>query len=272
MTAPARKPQRRPVVLLRPVPGRTVVHDLWAGTKLIVVAGIGVLLTFYPGWVPIARGRGVSSSSRRGWPGFRAVCCRRCRAGCGSCWRSAVSPPRLPAAAPSSNSSDGQLGLGGLLKFLRHHRAVDRAARARWHGVVDHQRRRNRARCRETRTPAARAADTRRRLGGHHCAGAAGISHADRRVPHPVRGAQSAPQAGAHDAAGPQAPLGARSRRPDRRGRHRGVAAGRRDGRRDHRARRRGPDLGGADGPETARLGGTFDRGRGLRRWRWRWN
>ena len=26
---------------------------LWAGTKLIVVAGIGVLLTFYPGWVPI---------------------------------------------------------------------------------------------------------------------------------------------------------------------------------------------------------------------------
>ena len=40
-------------MLLRPVPGRTVIHDLWAGTKLIVVAGIGVLLTFYPGWVPI---------------------------------------------------------------------------------------------------------------------------------------------------------------------------------------------------------------------------
>lgn len=53
MSAPARGQQRRPVVLLRPVPGRTVIHDLWAGTKLIVVAGIGVLLTFYPGWVPI---------------------------------------------------------------------------------------------------------------------------------------------------------------------------------------------------------------------------
>jgi energy-coupling factor transport system permease protein len=53
MTAPARNQQRRPVVLLRPVPGSTVIHDLWAGTKLIVVAGIGVLLTFYPGWVPI---------------------------------------------------------------------------------------------------------------------------------------------------------------------------------------------------------------------------
>lgn len=41
-------------MLLRPVPGRSVVHDLWAGTKLLVVAAIGVLLTLYPGWVPIA--------------------------------------------------------------------------------------------------------------------------------------------------------------------------------------------------------------------------
>lgn len=53
MTAPNRK-QRRPVVLLRPVPGTSVIHDLWAGTKLLVVAAIGLLLTFYPGWAPIA--------------------------------------------------------------------------------------------------------------------------------------------------------------------------------------------------------------------------
>jgi energy-coupling factor transport system permease protein len=52
VTATARPP--RPVVLLRPVPGRTVVHDLWAGSKLLAVAAIGVLLTLYPGWVPIA--------------------------------------------------------------------------------------------------------------------------------------------------------------------------------------------------------------------------
>ncbi|GAB3218070.1 energy-coupling factor transporter transmembrane component T family protein [Mycolicibacterium hippocampi] len=52
MTAAPRK-QRRQVVLLRPVPGQTVIHDLWAGSKLLIVAGIGVLLTFYPGWVPI---------------------------------------------------------------------------------------------------------------------------------------------------------------------------------------------------------------------------
>ncbi|MGV0835245.1 CbiQ family ECF transporter T component [Mycolicibacterium thermoresistibile] len=53
MTAPTQR-QRKPLVLLRPVPGRTIVHDLWAGTKLLLVAAIGILLTFYPGWVPIS--------------------------------------------------------------------------------------------------------------------------------------------------------------------------------------------------------------------------
>jgi energy-coupling factor transport system permease protein len=52
VTAPTAAKQRKPVVLLRPVPGDSVIHRLWAGTKLIVVAGIGVMLTFYPGWVP----------------------------------------------------------------------------------------------------------------------------------------------------------------------------------------------------------------------------
>jgi energy-coupling factor transport system permease protein len=48
------KKQRRPVVLLRPVPGRTPVHELWAGTKLVTVALIGVLLALFPGWVSMA--------------------------------------------------------------------------------------------------------------------------------------------------------------------------------------------------------------------------
>lgn len=46
--------QRRPVVLLRPVPGDTVIHRLWAGTKLITVFALSVLMVLYPGWVPIA--------------------------------------------------------------------------------------------------------------------------------------------------------------------------------------------------------------------------
>jgi energy-coupling factor transport system permease protein len=48
---PRRQP--RPVVLLVPVPGRSTIHDLWAGTKLLVVFGVSLLLTFYPGWVTI---------------------------------------------------------------------------------------------------------------------------------------------------------------------------------------------------------------------------
>ncbi len=51
---PASKPAPRPMMLLRPVPGDSVIHRLWAGTKLITVFGISLLLTFYPGWVPIA--------------------------------------------------------------------------------------------------------------------------------------------------------------------------------------------------------------------------
>jgi energy-coupling factor transport system permease protein len=56
MTTPTQRTpkQRKPVVLLRPVPGGSAIHDLWAGTKLLVVLAISVLLTFYPGWVPIA--------------------------------------------------------------------------------------------------------------------------------------------------------------------------------------------------------------------------
>ncbi|MDD7814928.1 energy-coupling factor transporter transmembrane protein EcfT [Mycobacterium sp. CSUR Q5927] len=49
----AQRRNPRPVVLLRPVPGDSAVHRLWAGTKLLVVFGISVLLTFYPGWGPI---------------------------------------------------------------------------------------------------------------------------------------------------------------------------------------------------------------------------
>jgi energy-coupling factor transport system permease protein len=53
-TRTPRKPQRRPLVLMRPVPVASPIHSLWAGTKLIVVFGVGLLLATNPGWVPIA--------------------------------------------------------------------------------------------------------------------------------------------------------------------------------------------------------------------------
>jgi energy-coupling factor transport system permease protein len=53
MTAARQRRQRRPVVLLRPVPGDSVIHRLWAGTKLIVVLAISLLLSLFPGWIAI---------------------------------------------------------------------------------------------------------------------------------------------------------------------------------------------------------------------------
>jgi energy-coupling factor transport system permease protein len=55
-SAPSRGSTRRPsrpVVLLVPVPGTSPIHDLWAGTKLLVVFAVSLLLTFYPGWLTI---------------------------------------------------------------------------------------------------------------------------------------------------------------------------------------------------------------------------
>ena len=42
--------QARPVVLLRPVPGDSVIHRLWAGTKILAVFGFSLLLSFCTGW------------------------------------------------------------------------------------------------------------------------------------------------------------------------------------------------------------------------------
>lgn len=49
---PTKRSPRRGLLLV-PVPGRSTIHDLWAGTKLLIVLGFSVLLWFFPGWVMI---------------------------------------------------------------------------------------------------------------------------------------------------------------------------------------------------------------------------
>ncbi len=61
---PVRRPSR-PAVLLRPVPGSSPIHHLWAGTKLLIVLGISMLLTFYPGWVAIGLVAGLVLTAAR---------------------------------------------------------------------------------------------------------------------------------------------------------------------------------------------------------------
>jgi energy-coupling factor transporter ATP-binding protein EcfA2 len=120
-TSPAKRPTRRPprpVVLLRPVPGRSPIHELWAGTKLIVVFGISVLLTFYPGWAAIGLlaamvlvgvwvagiPRGVLPSVPRWLPILLAIV-----------GITAI----LAGGSPVIQVGTVSLGLGGLLDFLR---------------------------------------------------------------------------------------------------------------------------------------------------------
>jgi energy-coupling factor transport system permease protein len=106
------------VVLLRPVPGSSAVHELWAGTKLLVVFGISVLLTFYPGWVPIGLVAALVLTAAR----------------IAHIPRGALpSVPRwlwillaiggitaaLAGGSPVIDFSGVSLGLGGLLNFLR---------------------------------------------------------------------------------------------------------------------------------------------------------
>ena len=121
-TAPSdRRSQRRPsrsVVLLRPVPGTSVVHDLWAGTKLVAVGGISVLLTFYPGWIAIGLVAALVLTAAR----------------LAHIPRGAL--PNVPhwlwillilggasaafaGGSPIVNLAGASLGLGGLLNFLR---------------------------------------------------------------------------------------------------------------------------------------------------------
>ncbi len=111
-------PTRRPVVLLRPIPGTSTIHELWAGTKLIAVFVISVLLTFYPGWLTIALVAALVLTA--------ALMARIPRGALPSVPRLLwviVAVGGITAALgggpPDVHFGSVELGLGGLLYFLR---------------------------------------------------------------------------------------------------------------------------------------------------------
>lgn len=117
-TTPPTRKQRKPLVLLRPVPGDSVIHRMWAGTKLLAVAGIALMLAFYPGWVPIvfaavlvlvavrlARIPGGAVPSIPVWLWILL--------GLGALTAT------FAGGTPVLDVGSMQIGLGGLLKFLR---------------------------------------------------------------------------------------------------------------------------------------------------------
>ncbi|ATO68426.1 ATP-binding cassette domain-containing protein [Mycobacterium avium subsp. hominissuis] len=117
---PTKRPavRRRPVVLLRPVPGSSPIHELWAGTKLLVVFAMSLLLTVFPGWVAIGLATALAAAGLRLAHIPRGVL---------------PSVPRwlwiflgvvgvtaaLAGGAPTIRLGTASLGLGGLLDFLR---------------------------------------------------------------------------------------------------------------------------------------------------------
>ncbi len=60
-----RQRRQRSVVLLRQIPGDSVIHRLWAGTKLVAVVAYGVILSLVPSWPGIAIGAVLLLASSR---------------------------------------------------------------------------------------------------------------------------------------------------------------------------------------------------------------
>ncbi|MCV7243769.1 ATP-binding cassette domain-containing protein [Mycobacterium mantenii] len=110
--------RRRPVVLLRPVPGSSPIHELWAGTKLSVVFGISLLLTFFPGWVAIGLTAALAAAGIRLARIPRGVLPSLPR------WMWIVLAivgvnAALAGGSPRVQLGTVTLGFGGLLDFLR---------------------------------------------------------------------------------------------------------------------------------------------------------
>ncbi len=114
---PVRRPSR-PAVLLRPVPGSSPIHRLWAGTKLLVVLIISVLLTFYPGWVAIGLVGGLVLTAAR-----LAHIPRGALPSIPKWLWIVLAIGGISAAMgggePTVHMASVSLGLGGLLNFLR---------------------------------------------------------------------------------------------------------------------------------------------------------
>ena len=120
-TSPQRHSGRKParsVVLLRPVPGTSAIHKLWAGTKLLVVGGISVLLTFSPGWITIGLVAALLVTAVRmaripggAFPTVPRQLWVLLALGGGSA--------ALAGGSPVIELAGTSVGLGGLLNFLR---------------------------------------------------------------------------------------------------------------------------------------------------------
>lgn len=110
--------RRRAVVLLRPIPGTSFIHELWAGTKMLVVFALSLLLAFYPGWIPIGLAAALVVAAlflaripRGAWPSIPRWLWLLVGLG--------AATAAFGGGDPLVHLGSLELEAGGLLKFLR---------------------------------------------------------------------------------------------------------------------------------------------------------
>jgi energy-coupling factor transport system permease protein len=118
MTVRTDTPTRRPLVLMRPVPSASVIHELWAGTKIVTALSVSILLANLPGWGPIGLTGGLLGVGA--WLAHipRGVLPTVPR------WLWVVTVlggllAALAGGAPFVDLGPAKVGLGGLLEVLR---------------------------------------------------------------------------------------------------------------------------------------------------------
>ncbi|WP_078278190.1 energy-coupling factor transporter transmembrane component T family protein [Mycobacteroides franklinii] len=110
--------QRRPLMLMRPVPGPSPIHALWAGTKLIAALAISVLLTVTPSWIAIGL-VALLILSTAALAGISPRCIPSIPRGV---WLLVVAGSLFTivnGGAPELRLGPATLGVGGFLDFLR---------------------------------------------------------------------------------------------------------------------------------------------------------
>lgn len=105
-------------MLMRPIPGPSPIHDLWAGTKLLAVLAISILLTIAPSW-PVIGLVGLLVLLTAALAGISHTCIPSVPRGV---WLLIGVGSALTIAnggAPEITLGPAVVGVGGVLDFLR---------------------------------------------------------------------------------------------------------------------------------------------------------
>ncbi len=114
----SRRRAPRSPVLLTPVPGDSAVHRMWAGTKMVVVAAIAILLAICPGWAAIAVAAGLVAGAMR-WARIPRGAAPTIPRWAWVTLLLTIASAAISGGSPVLTVASVGVPLGGLLHFLR---------------------------------------------------------------------------------------------------------------------------------------------------------